>query len=290
MPAEHSKISVTAKLVAYFRKFSDIPFAEEVASYIGAEEAFQEVARQSSVRAEQLLEYAPLLESRYKSVVNLISDSGITQVLELASGFSLRGLEMAQDARLRYVETDLADLTAEKLPLIAKLRKDLNLSDFDNHRSVVANALDLDELRCAIGSFDRQKKIAVVNEGLIQYLSADERAHLARNVHSLLEEYGGAWITPDFTVKPDTNLISEERKRVIRAVSGMTERGLYANSFLSQEKMDDFFSENGFQSQCHKQIDLVPRLSSIEKLQIDESAPAIQRLRQSVKIWVLNLN
>jgi O-methyltransferase involved in polyketide biosynthesis len=235
------------------------------------------------------LEYAPLFESRYKSIVTLIGDSGIMQVLELASGFSLRGLAMAQDANLRYIETDLPDLTQEKLPLIAKLRKDFNLNDFNNHRAVVANALELDELRTAIDTFDRRQKIAVVNEGLIQYFSVEERAHLARNVHSLLEEYGGVWITPDFTLKPDINRISEERKRVIRAVSGMTERGLYANAFANHEMLAGFFAENGFLSQWHTQKDLVPKLSSIKRLNIDESAPAMERLRQHIKIWSLTL-
>jgi hypothetical protein len=38
---EHSKISPTAKVVAYWRQFSDIPFAQEVAQLVHAEEIFK---------------------------------------------------------------------------------------------------------------------------------------------------------------------------------------------------------------------------------------------------------
>lgn len=87
---EHGKISFTSKLVAYYRMFSDIPFAKDVAEYIGAEQAHDSLFKHQEQERGELMEYAPILEARYKSIVNLISELGIRQVLELASGFSLR--------------------------------------------------------------------------------------------------------------------------------------------------------------------------------------------------------
>jgi hypothetical protein len=96
MPADSSLISVTAKLAAYYRQFSDIPFAREVAKRIGAEAAFDQILREHGLEREKLNFYAPMFEARYKSITQLILQSGASQVLELASGYSLRGLDLAR--------------------------------------------------------------------------------------------------------------------------------------------------------------------------------------------------
>ena len=47
MPADCSLITVTAKIAAYYRQFSDIPFAQEVAKRIGADAAFDRILSDS---------------------------------------------------------------------------------------------------------------------------------------------------------------------------------------------------------------------------------------------------
>ena len=54
MPADPSLISVTAKLAAYYRQFSDIPFAQEVAKRIGAEAAFDQILREHGLQRDRL--------------------------------------------------------------------------------------------------------------------------------------------------------------------------------------------------------------------------------------------
>src|SRR6185436_5762792 len=108
--ADPADISVTAKLSAYYRKFSDIAFAAEVASLIGAEDAFAEIVRNHGLEPDKLTFYAPMFEARYKSITQLIRTSGASQVLELACGYSLRGLDLTRDSSLSYVETDLPDV------------------------------------------------------------------------------------------------------------------------------------------------------------------------------------
>ncbi len=71
---DHGKISFTAKLVAYYRMFSDIPFAKDIAEYIGAEQAHDSLFKHKGQERDELMEYAPILEARYKSILNLISE------------------------------------------------------------------------------------------------------------------------------------------------------------------------------------------------------------------------
>ena len=47
--------------------------------------------------------------------------------------------------------------------------------------------------------FFNEEPIAVVNEGLLQYLDSQEKTVLGRNVHQLLKRFGGIWITPDIS-------------------------------------------------------------------------------------------
>src|SRR5262252_5583589 len=107
MAADPSHISVTAKVSAYYRKFSDIAFAAEVATLIGADDAFAEIVRDHGLEPDKLTFYAPMFEARYKSITQLIHELGASQVLELACGYSLRGLDLTQRGETHYVETDL---------------------------------------------------------------------------------------------------------------------------------------------------------------------------------------
>lgn len=285
-PPDHSKISVTAKLVAYFRQFSDIPFSKEVARYIGADQAFQNLIRDDGLSSADLMEYAPLLEARYKSIVRLILKSGIRQVLELASGFSLRGLAMTRNADITYIESDLDELTSEKIELVAEIRARYRFENYGNHHIAAANALDTDQLRAAVRPLRRDQRLVIVNEGLIQYFSVAEREALAKNVRDLLRECGGGvWITPDFTMKSDARNVSEERKRLRQVIIGVTERSFYDAAFDTYEQMNAFFRDFGFEASLHNQLDGIPLLSSVKALGLPSQI--LEHAKTELKVWVL---
>src|SRR5262245_62738399 len=129
MVADPARISVTAKVSAYFRRFSDIAFAAEVATLIGAEEAFAQISRDHGLEHDKLTSYAPMFEARYKSITQLVRKSGASQVLELASGYSLRGLDMTQSSSsLCYVESDLGPVVETKLELLEEVRRQHDLA------------------------------------------------------------------------------------------------------------------------------------------------------------------
>lgn len=309
---DFGKISVTAKLVAFFRAFSDIPFASEVAELIGAEEAVRKIVEKSDIdimprprsatdlssetvdekqyqRRTQMSDgdiYAPLFEARYKSIAELIRQSGARQVLELASGFSLRGLSMTSDPNLVYVESDLKELNSEKRELVRSIRAKFNLPDLGNHHLADANALSLSDLEGLIDCFSTDEKLIVVTEGLLMYLSVEERALVAENVYSLLKRFGGgAWITPDFTTRSLADNVPDAVKRFRSAILGTTERQLFEAAFEDDTEMERFFSSVGFESKCENQLDVVKKLSCIEALDIDRAI--LDRLRPRMNVWTL---
>ncbi|MDP9037608.1 MAG: hypothetical protein M3O50_22655 [Myxococcota bacterium] len=233
--SDHERISVTARLAAYYRAFSDVPFASDVAKFIDAAQTFKTLVSTHDIQAAKLNEYAPIFEARYKSIAALLLKLRATQILELASGFSLRGLTLARDHDVRYVESDLEAVNAEKQRLLASLAVPLR----GTHSVVTANALIAPQLSTAAAPFNRQGELFVVCEGLVQYRSVEERETLAAHIRALISDFSaGTWITPDFSMRADSGLVSEERKRLIAAVAGLTERQLDECAFESTTDLE----------------------------------------------------
>ena len=286
MPADPSLISVTAKVAAYYRQFSDIPFAEEVARLIGAEAAYDRILREHGLEREKLTFYAPMFEARYKSLTQLIHRSGASQVLELASGYSLRGLDLTRSGTLRYVETDLPEVVAAKLGLLEDVRQQHGIPPSQRHVVTAADALDFDQVRAAAAVLDPRQPVAVLCEGLIMYLSKTETARLATNIHRLIGEFaGGAWITPDFTFRVEARDLPPERVRLREAITGVTQRQIDASAFEDDHDLTAFLGRMGFNVQIRSQIDETQSLSSLQTLALPPAS--LERMRAVLRVWVM---
>lgn len=287
MPADPSLISVTAKLAAYYRQFSDIPFAQEVAKRIDAEAAFDQILREHGLQRDKLTFYAPMFEARYKSLTQLILQSGASQVLELASGYSLRGLDLTRSDAIDYVETDLPDVIATKVSLLEDVREHHKMIPSTRHVVAVANALDLDQVRAAAARLDPRRPLTVLCEGLLMYLSRNETEQLATNIHRLLGEFaGGSWITPDFTFRVEAKDLPPERVRLREAITGVTQRQVDVSAFQDGSDLAGFLGRLGFDFQVRSQVDETPSFSSIQALGLPPAS--VERMRGTLRVWVMS--
>lgn len=285
MAHDFAKISPTAKLAAYMRQFSDIPFAPEIAELVRAAKAFEALLRDKTLQPEDLTWYAPIFEVRHKSINAMIRRAGARQVFELAAGLSPRGLELTADPDLRYVETDLAEAVAEKRELLVALARRHRLPPRHHLRVVTASAFDRAALQAAAKHFKSGQRLHIVHEGLLQYLSSSETEQVARNVHELLGHFGGAWITPDFSLKADAAPISEQHRLFRRIIAETTERTLYNNAFDSIEHLREYFRGLGFQVEVFNQLYLAPNPVSLERLRL--SPTLLDDLRPRLRLWML---
>lgn len=286
MTADPARISVTAKVSAYYRKYSDIAFATEVATLIGADEAFAQIVRDHALEPDKLTFYAPMFEARYKSITQLIGESGAAQVLELASGYSLRGLDLTQRDGMHYVETDLPEVVTTKLELLDDIRRRHDIAPRPSHVVMPANVLDLGQLRTAAAGFDRSRPLVILCEGLVGYLTREETGSLTRNVHSLLREFsGGCWLVPDFAFKTELRDLPAERIRLREAITGVTQRQLDASAFDDADDLAASLRRAGFDLQVCSQVDKTPSFSTLAPLGL---APAvIERMRTILRVWVM---
>ena len=286
MPAPSSRISVTAKIAAYYRQFSDIAFAAEAAKRIDANSAFEQILHEHGLEREKLTFYAPMFEARYKSITELIRKSGASQVLELASGYSLRGLDLTRTRSIRYVEADLPEVIETKRGLLEELRQQHGVAPSPDHVVTVADALDLDQVRAAAAVLDHGKPLVVLCEGLIQYLSKEEVELLATNIRRLLGEFaGGCWMTPDFAFKAEARDLPPERVRLREAIAGVTQRQLETAALEDTDELAAFLRRVGFQVVVRSQVDETPSFASITALGL--SPALLDRLRPLLRVWVM---
>ena len=285
MAISFEKVGLTAQLAAYMRQFSDIPFAGDVAELLHSRDVFETLLQGHGMRPEDLLWYAPIFEVRYKTVTAAIQRSGCRQVLEVASGLALRGLAMSRDADVNYIESDPMGISAEKARLIAMLRARYGLADHHNLSFPAVNAIEMSQLRTAAKSLRPDAPLAVVNEGLFPYLSPAEMQTVARNIHDLLLEFNGCWITPDFSIRDEVTQVSEQQREFRRIVSAATDRSMYNNAFDSLDQLEAFFGRVGFKAVMSNALDDVPEPLSMRVLGLPSSL--LTPLRSSLRLWVL---
>ncbi len=284
---DYEKISLTAQLAAYMRQFSDIPFASDVAELLHSREVFEALLRGQQMTPEDLLWYAPIFEVRYKAVSQAIRRLGSRQVLELASGLTLRGLAFTQNPQFTYIESDLGGITAEKEAIIASLRRKYGLVDDGNLHFPAVNALDGEQLREAAQCLDRQASLVVVSEGLFPYLSPDEMRLVARNVRALLAEFNGMWVTTDFSIREEVEQVSEQQRKFRHIVATATERKMYNNAFDSPEQLTAFLNELGLSAAAFNLVDEIGEIVSLRRLHLP--AGLLDPIKGSLRLWVVRL-
>lgn len=253
----------TGWLVAYGRTFTDIPHAKEVFTAL---EALHNPG--DAIKFKPSSPLAPHLEARHKLLNKLIRDTKITQVVEVAAGLTTRGLELTEDPSMVYVEFDLPTASADKQKIVDLLVSKSSVPKRPNLHFRGGSAVVEADLLAATESLDPSKPVAVVNEGLLRYLSTTDKATYAKNVASVLKKFGGVWITSDIS-EPKVSFKGKEiltgRDKKITEVTG---KDFAPNIFKDDDEAERFFKEQGFNVERHSFFEVFDELKSPEKLDI----------------------
>ncbi len=260
----------TGWLTAYGRTFSDIPFSQEVFNEL--EKVRLEGGSTEVLDEMKDTKMAPHFEARHKLINKLIRQTGIHQVLEIAAGLSTRGLELSSDGSIEYVEVDLPSMMADKRKVVQALEDTGTLKVGANLHIENGSALDLDDLVRATSHLKADKPIVVVNEGLMRYLTFPEKEIYVKNVHQLLDQFGGVWITADISLpKPKViykgdDVMAGQRQRIAE----ITGKDIKKNLFKDKEDAKRFFEGLGFSVESHSFLEVTQDLTSPQELGFPE--------------------
>ena len=267
MKEPYEKISPTAKFVAYLRTFTDIPFAKEIAEESAAERTYQQLAGESK---ESLIRLSPYWEARYKATDRIITQRGITQILEVAAGLSPRGLAMTENPDVVYVVTDLPEILDQERAIAEAILGRLNSSRPNLHFET-ANALDRESLSKVSTIFRSDRPLAIITEGLLPYFNREEKTVLASNIHEVLSRYSGVWIASDVHTRQyweATLWLDEKRRERHNRIASSTGTNLESNLFADENDLRGFFHEIGFRIEEYQYSSVVEDLSSVRLLNL----------------------
>lgn len=247
---EYEEISSTAIVTSYPRIFTVIPYEKEIYEWLSSH-------CNEEVTLNKML--APEIEARYKLINKLLDNSGIKQVLELAAGYSSRGLIYSSKG-YNYVEMDLEKVSNNKINIIKTIEKNIPKS----LNIINGNALrSMDYFKCD-EYFEKNKPVAVINEGLLRYLTFDEKRIVAENVYSFLKKYGGIWITCDVTPKKFIQTQEKALPNFNKNLNNVTSRNNLNDRFENIEHIKEFFGDIGFEvAEIHKFSEMKEELYSI---------------------------
>ena len=230
------RVSVTALIPAFARgDYTSIPWAKEMLAFLRSRGATLSDGPWSEAAARA---FAPVFEARFLAVSRVVAEKGATQVLELAAGLSPRGMDLAQQG-IVYVETDLTESMTRKREVVTAILGSVP----ENLHLCAASALDRSQLIECCSPFVSGRPVAVTAEGLLRYLTFDEKAEVARNVHEILLRHGGWWMTPDVHIRSLTQWQTTDYRKQERETLG---RSLDANYFEDLAHAQRFFEGLGF--------------------------------------------
>lgn len=248
-PYDFSRVSVTALIPAFARgEHTDIPWAKEMAACLKERGLDLSASAWSDVAAST---YAAFMEARFKSVNHILEGHGATQVLELAAGLSPRGMDFAQRG-VTYVEMDLADSMERKRAIVTAVLGTVP----EKLHLCAGSVIEQEQFRNCAAVF-ADEPVAVTTEGLLRYLTFDEKRRLAANVRVLLARFGGMWVTPDIHLRK----FAEGHRRVARHAME-TER---LGRDLDPNYFDDLAHARRFFEECGFEVESRPLLEGIRE-------------------------
>jgi O-methyltransferase involved in polyketide biosynthesis len=244
MPQElkdFSSVSPSAKSLLMMKGYTNIPYARHTAALMEAGEIFDlNFDKKDFWFWIRVMHF----ESRYWSIDQLLQQTDSKNILELSSGYSLRGLDLCvKDESIHYIDTDLPEVIGAKQDMIDSLQLATTVKGtFD---LLPLNVMDPAAFNDVINRYD-SGPLTIVNEGLLMYLDMEEKKQLCQTIYKILKHNGGCWITADIYVKRSAEMTARLPQSKSETAF-LEQHKIEDNKFDSYEAAFAFFTEQGFE-------------------------------------------
>ncbi len=218
--APRNNLSVTALYTAGVWHWAGVPGADlwagqDVRRVFGVVNAVLGFARLFAWGAPSLKHE---LAHRHAALDRVVERAAPPAVLELAAGLSSRGLTFTSASAVQWVEVDLPGMVAYKEGILASTPAGRAIASRGNLCRVAADVTTAD-LEAILPAQPGQ---VVLAEGLLMYLSIDDRAALFRKLVAYLRPHGGLLafdLVPPAEL-PQVGWVGRVLKRLLRAATG----------------------------------------------------------------------
>ena len=254
--------------------YTDIPYAKQTAALMEGSEVFD-----LSFDDKDFWFWIRVMhfENRYWTIDKLLKQTDNKNILELSSGYSLRGLGLcARDESIHYIDTDLPEVVGIKQGMIDKLQLDKDVKGM--FELLPLNVMDVPAFNNVISRFS-EGPLTIVNEGLLMYLNLEEKVQLCNTIHSLLKQRGGCWITADVYVKRSAEMTASLPQSKSETAF-LEQHNIEENKFESYDAAKIFFKQQGFELVTeavpnYKELSVMPHLLKVlpEKIRDGKEPP-----------------
>ena len=175
----------TAKLTTYWLYLARVPEALDFGRLIGLDK--MDVSQIPN--SDEMCRLNPIVhEIRYKSINHYIRTSGCKHVLDIACGYSPRGLQLACEG-YNYHGADLPTVAHDLAPIA-------RATGLKNYKYHAVDATNYESLRKITDEI--HEPICICVEGLEMYLTATEVATVRKNIARIMHEHpGSVFVTTD---------------------------------------------------------------------------------------------
>ena len=244
-----------------------------------------------SILKQLMLGFSVIIEMRFETTENYFKRSGFQQLMDLPCGYTSRGLRLAGNG-FKYYGCDLPVVIDELMPAVTNFISNDELKLI--HYSSV-DATNYDSLRSALK--DAEGEILITTEGLLMYFTQSELEEVFRNIHRLLKEFGGRWITLDRLLSVKTDEIQkvilenfpESSNDVIRELLSVESVEIPDNVMFADDeaRTRKFINDMGFDLALEPVKNYLPqKLHSLEELP-KEHQRAIREILEGMCYYVM---
>lgn len=218
-------------------------------------------------------------EILYQRTNEIIMELDNPVVLDLACGYSPRAMKVC-DNQHTYVGVDLSDVITNLKEHRTELSAKRTLNDY--------YSVDLTKREELIQLTDSLKApTTVITQGLLTYLTLEQKQVLMGNIKSLLQKDGGCWIIPD--ASPDSFLPDvfsavlgdcalSVYRQMMKIVDSIVKRNRDANGWQTTDEICEALENNGF---LVKRVPLYT--DTLEMKSLDRISP--QKAQKVISNW-----
>lgn len=185
-----------------------------------------------------------MLEPRHRAIdYFILTKFPYRQIVELACGFSPRGMTFADNPEFNYIESDLPSMLKIKEEKVSKIYNEKNL-DRSNHKFAPLDIFHENMYEKLNSFIIKKEKTIVISEGLTPYFNKEQLKKIFTNIAKFLKDSGGGvYITDIFHVEDlDRNIANSS---LMKMALGLLNAKIQ-NNIINSDDGQLFLKECGF--------------------------------------------
>ncbi len=236
--------------------------------------------------------YQATVEGRFHATNNYIRKMGTKQVMDLPCGYTARGIKFAK-TDVDYYGMDLPAV----IDAMSKACGSLIAKEEQGHIHYSAvDATNYQTLKDGLAGVNGE--LLITTEGMLMYLTQSEIEEVFHNIHRILSEHGGCWITMDNNLAGAAQRVMpclvddpEKFKMVGTILSGNKSKTTTENNaFYHKDEVRQFISDMGFDLEIVSIYDYLPENFRAFSMLSDEKKQQAREAFRDVCFWVMTVS